>query len=147
MTKRKTVLYLRPETATGLAEYQRRHRVRFASASAAADHLLARALTAAVDEGAEGLLVPDIQRAVRETTRREIEEQVLPLIERQTERLAGLLVRSGKDAAGAFGVGAVILERVLGDAVRAREIAADVRLRAGAQYARGTKPPGMEVTP
>lgn len=147
MTKQKTVLYLRPEIAMGLVEYQRRHRERFGSASAAVDHLLARALTAAVDEGAEGLLVPDLQRAVRETTRREIQEQVLPLIERQTERLAGLLVRSGKDAAGAFGVGAVILERVLGDAARAREIAADVRLRTGAQYAPKAKPPGTEVTP
>ncbi|HET8630026.1 MAG TPA: hypothetical protein VFL91_21610 [Thermomicrobiales bacterium] len=135
MAKRRTVLFLSPETACALTEYGRLHRARFRSTSEAADHLLRRALLEGVDEGTEGLLAPLLRRVVQETTRRELHDQLAPLLHAQTDRLAGLLVRGGQDAASAYGVGVAVLERLTGDAARARAIAEDVRLRAGARYA------------
>ena len=137
MTKQKTILYLSTETVGALMEYQRLHRARFRSASAAADHLLGRALGGELDEGMEGLLAPLIERAVREATREEIARGVGALLDRQTNRLAGLLVKSGKDALSAYGVGVAVLERLTGDKTRAQVIARDARLKAGPAYSRG----------
>lgn len=147
-TKARNELYLSQEVAVALGEYTRRHRARFRTTSQAANHLLRRALMDALDEGTEAIMAPLIRQVVRDATRQEIEDGLAVRLAAQTERLAGLLVRSGKDAAGTFEIATAILERVLGDPVRAREIAADARLRAGAQYARGAaKPPGGAVRP
>ena len=136
MAKQRTVLFLSPETERALTEYARLHRRRFRSTSEAAEHLLQRALLGQVDEGAEGLLVPLLRQVVQETTRRELHDQLAPLLRAQTDRLAGLLVRSGKDAFSAYGVGVAVLERLVGDRARALAIAEEVRLRAGPQYTR-----------
>ena len=146
MAKRKTILYLTAETAAALGEYQRRHRERFRSPSAAAEHLLGRALTAGLDEGTEGLLVPILARAVEEAAARAVEARVAPLLKGQTDRLAGLLVRSGKDALVGVGVGVAILERLTGDRAAARRLAEEARLAAGSAYtARGLRgTPGDE---
>ena len=136
--KVRTVLYLDPATARALADYQARGRRRFPSLSAAGNHLLGRALAAGLDEGIEGLLAPVIERRVEEAAARAIADEVAPLLRAQTNRLAGLLVRSGKDALGAYTLATTLLEQVTGDPARARRLAEDARLRAGAAYtARG----------
>ena len=138
MAKRKTILYLSPETAVALGEYQARHRAQFRSCSAAAEHLLQRALAGAVDEGLEGLLLPNIERAVRRAVRAQVEDLaalVQDKIERQSGRLAGLLVASGKDAYRAAALGKTVLEFQIGPG-QAEEIARDVDLGAGARYSR-----------
>ncbi len=146
MAKQRTVLSLSPETVCALGEYQQRHRERFRSPSAAAEHLLRRALTTEIDEGTEGLLVPVLARAVEEAAARAVEARVAPLLKGQTDRLAGLLVRSGKDALAGFGVGVAILERLTGDREGARRLAEEARLAAGPAYtARGLRgAPGDE---
>ncbi len=145
-TKGRQVIYLSPAIATALADYQARRRGRFKSVSAAVEHLLGRALLAEVDEGTEGLLAPLIARRVEEAATRAVEARVAPLLAAQTDRLAGLLVRSGKDALGAYGVGVAILERLIGDPALARRLAEEARLAAGPAYtARGLRgTPGDE---
>ncbi len=137
MAKRKTILYLTAETAVALGEYQRRHRDRFGSPSAAAEHLLRRALLGEFDEGLEGLLAPLVERRVEEAAARAVEARVAPLLKGQTDRLAGLLVRSGKDARTAHQIGVALLEVLTGDRARARQLAEDARLRAASAYAAG----------
>lgn len=143
--KERCELYLNPETARALADYARTHRDRFRTTSQAADHLLRRALMGPVTEGAEDLLIPAIAQVVRETTKRENLDQLHPLLERQTNRLAALLVQSGKDAHIAAGVTAVLLAQVIGDPHRAAAIVEDARLKAGARYSRQGLP-GMMRT-
>ncbi len=137
MRKRRSEIYLTAETELALVEYTRRHRDRFRTTSQAAEHLLQRALLGEVDEGLEGLLVPLIERCVEEAAARAVEGRVAPLLRAQTDRLAGLLVRSGKDALSAFGVGVAILERLTGDKGQAKRLADDARLKAGPAYSRG----------
>ena len=131
--KERTVLFLSPRTKAALAEYQRLHRAQHRSTSEAADHLLGRALAGALDEGVEGLLLPAIERAVRAAVREEVAATVEPRLERQSHRLAGLLVASGKDAYRAAGLGRALLEQQVGRG-RAEAVARDVDLRAGARY-------------
>ena len=141
-------IYLTAETDLALADYARRHRARFRTTSQAVEHLLRRALTGEVDEGVEGLLAPTIARRVEEAAARAVEARVAPLLAAQTDRLAALLVRSGKDALSGFGVGVAILERLTGDAAAARRLAEEARLAAGPAYtARGLRgTPGDERT-
>jgi hypothetical protein len=145
VTKQKTILYLSAETATALTEFQRLHHDRFRSASAAADHLLGRALASPLNEGLELLLAPALRQVVAAAVRREVEEQFARQLGALANRLAGLLVQVGTNSGSAYGMTVTILERLLGDPARAREIAADVRLKAGAQFARGGAPPGEEA--
>lgn len=136
--KQRHNLYLSAETAAALTAYHARHRRQFRSQSEVADHLLQRALLGEVDEGLEGLLVPRLERAVEAAAARAVEARVAPLLRAQTDRLAGLLVKSGKDALSGFGVGVAILERLTGDRAQAGRIADDARLKAGPAYtARG----------
>ncbi len=145
-TKQRQVIYLSSATASALADYHVRRRGRFTSVSAAVEHLLQRALLGALDEGTEGLLAPTIARGVEEAAARAVEARVAPLLRAQTDRLAALLVRSGKDARSGYGVGVAILERLTGDADAARRLAAEARLAAGPAYtARGLRAaPGDE---
>ncbi|MHB8646190.1 MAG: hypothetical protein ACYDAR_10430 [Thermomicrobiales bacterium] len=156
MEKQRTVLYLTAETAHALGEYLRLHRARFRSRSDAAEHLLRRALAGGLDEGVEDLLAPTIVRAVREATRREIQDGVGALVERQSNRLAALLVGSGKDAFRAARIAEVVLGHLLADPVRAARVAEEARLQAGARYrpgsngdgeSRGDLPPGRPARP
>ena len=134
-SKEKKYLWLSPATLLALEEYQRRNAGRFANVSQAADHLLQRALTGGLDEGQEGLLLPEltvaVRRAVREVVGREIRERV----DRQADRLAALLVAGGKEAARASGLATVLLESQLGKG-HAAAIVEDVDLRVGARYSR-----------
>ncbi len=130
-------VYLDAETERALRDYARRHRGRFPSVSRAAAHLLGHALTGWLDEGMEDLLAPTIVRAVREATRREIADGVGALMERQSNRLAALLVGSGKDAYRAARIAEVALGHLLADPVRAAQIAEEARLQAGARYRPG----------
>src|SRR4051812_24029933 len=98
MTKIRLAVYLDAATAEALAGWQQRHRSRCRSLSEAGQHLLRRALLTEVDEGLEGLLVPLLERRVEEAAERVVREEVGTLLRAQTDRLAGLLVRSGKDA-------------------------------------------------
>ncbi len=134
-SKEKKYLWLSPATLLALEEYQRRNARRFANVSQAADHLLQRALTGGLDEGQEGLLLPEltvaVRRAVREVVGREIRER----IDRQADRLAALLVTAGKDTSRAASLAAAILTAQLGEG-RVAAIAEDAELRAGARYSR-----------
>jgi hypothetical protein len=145
-TKDRLVIYLSPATAAALADYQARRRGRFKSVSAAVEHLLGRALLGELDEGTEGLLAPTIARRVEEAAARAVEARVAPLLAAQTDRLAGLLVRGGKDALVGVGIGVAILERLTGDPEGARRLAEEARLAAGPAYtARGLRGgPGQE---
>ncbi len=98
MSKRRYVVYLNAATATALADYRARRGAAFRSTSEAVEHLLTRALTGELDEGLEGLLLPHIAGAVRAAVREEVGELVGEKVERQSNRLAALLVASGKDA-------------------------------------------------
>ncbi len=149
-------VYLDAETERALRDYARRHRGGFPSVSRAAEHLLARALAGALDEGVEDLLAPIIVRAVRDAARREIQDGVGALVERQSNRLAALLVGSGKDAYRAARIAEVALGHLLADPVRAAQIAEEARLQAGARYrpgghgdgeSRGATPPGRPTRP
>ena len=134
MSKLRHVVFLGPATATALADYQARRRGQFRSVSAAVEHLLQRALVGELDEGLDGLLAPLIERRVEEAAARAIEARVAPLLAAQTDRLAGLLVRSGKDARSGVGLGVAILERLTGDPALARRLAEEARLAAGPAY-------------
>lgn len=134
--KRRSEIYLTAETELALAEYARRHRDRFRTTSQAVEHLLRRALLGELDEGIEGLLAPTIERRVEEAAARAVEARVAPLLRAQTDRLAALLVSSGKDARSAYGVGVAILEWVTGDKAGAQRLAEERRLAAGQRYTR-----------
>jgi len=136
MTKEKTILYLDTATVQALTDYARRHARRVRSKSDAADQLLQRALTGDMDEGTERILAPMIAEIVRETARREILDQIAPLLDRQSNRLAALLVQSGKDAHRAARIVETVLAEVTGDAQGAARLSEEARLRAGAQYSR-----------
>jgi len=135
-------VYVDAATEIALREYACRHRDRFPSVSRAAAHLLGHALSAGLDEGVEGLLAPTIVRVVREATRREIEDGVGALVERQSNRLAALLVGSGKDAHRAARMTEVALGHLLADPARAAQIAEEARLQAGARYRPGSQGDG-----
>jgi len=134
MDTRRVVLYLGDDTARALTEYARRHAGRFRSQSRAADHLLARALAGELDEGTERLLAPTLVAAVREAVRREVADGMTPLIERQSGRLAGLLVAGGKDAHQGARLAEVVLGHLIGDPARAARVAEEAALQAGARY-------------
>ncbi len=146
-TKTRTDLYLSRTTETALREYVRCHHDRFRTTSQAAEHLLARALMSPVDEGRESLLVPHLVRAVRETVREEVTAQVHPFLDRQTHRLAMLLVQSGKDAYRAARIAEVALGHLLADPAHAARVAEEARLQAGARYRPGDPPPGRPARP
>jgi len=143
MRKERHVIYLTTATVAALADYRARRRDQFRSTSETVEHLLQRALMSTFDEGMEGLVAPVLAQAVQQAAARAVEGTIAALLATQTDRLAALLVRSdrdtiaaGKDAASAFAVATAVLEVVLGDRARARTLAEDARLKAGAQYAR-----------
>src|SRR3954447_19210895 len=105
-------LHLDQAIADALVAYQRQRRGRFPHRSAAAEHLLRRALIGAIDEGIEELLAPTLARRVESAAARVVREEVAVLLRAQTDRLAGLLVRSGKDARASTALGAAILEEL-----------------------------------
>ncbi len=142
MIRRRCTIFLAPDVERALTDYAHRHRVRFPTASRAAEHLLARALAGTLDEGVDDLLAPAIMRVVREATRREIGDGVGALMERQSNRLAALLVGSGKDAFRAARIAEVVLGHLLADPAQAARVAEEARLQAGARYRPGSRADG-----
>lgn len=134
MTNIKTTLHLDPMVLAALDAYQHRHRRTLPTRSAATSLLLKRALLAAVDPDADGLLAPEVARQVEVAAERVVREEVGALLRAQTDRLAGLLVRSGKDARTGATIGTAILERVTGDRALARRVADEARLASGPAY-------------
>ncbi len=140
MIRRRHTVFLAPAVEQALFDYTHRHRARFPTASQAAEHLLARALAGNLGEGTEELLAPALLAAVRETTRREIVDGVGTLLERQSHRLATLLVQSGNDAYRAARLAEVALGHLLGDPARAARVAEEAGLQAGARYGARARP-------
>ena len=133
----RTVLYLAPATARALQAYQARYCTRFPSRSVAGEHLLVRALLGendGLDEGLEGVLAPLLERRVAAAAGQVVREEISTLLRAQTDRLAALLVRSGKDARMSASLATAILEQLTGDRAFARRLAEEARLAAGPAY-------------
>ena len=95
MNRVKNTLYIEADTNAALRDYARRKRL---SVTEAMNQLLRIALFDQIDEGTEAMLVPEIRKAVREATMREIQENMSRLLGAQTDRLFGVLVTAGRDA-------------------------------------------------
>lgn len=134
MAKVKVLLSLDATIVGALQAYQERRRDRFPHRSAAAEHLFARALLGAIEEEIEGLLIPTLERRVEAAAERVVREEVATLLRAQTDRLAGLLVRSGKDCRASVALGTTILEQLTGDRQHARRLTDEARLAAGTAY-------------
>lgn len=134
MAKTRLAIYLDAPTAEALAGWQLRHREACPSLSEAGQWLLARALLADLDPGAEGLIAPHLERRLTAAIGGMVREELGLLLRAQTDRLAGLLVRGGKDARAGVTLGTAILEQLIGDRQRARRLADEARLAAGAAY-------------
>jgi hypothetical protein len=114
-------------------DYARRHGL---SDAEAANRLLERALWGELDEGTQAMLAEGVYAAAARAARREILDQVPVLLAAQTDRLAGLLVLAGRDAAQAAALAQDTLAAASGDAGRAKERAEEARLAARARYTR-----------
>jgi hypothetical protein len=142
------VLYLAPATARALQAYQARYCTRFPSRSVAGEHLLVRALlgeNGGLDEGLEGVLAPLLERRVAAAAGQVVRQEISTLLRAQTDRLAALLVRSGKDARMSATLSTAILEQLTGDRAFARRLAEEAHLAAGQAYtARGLHAAGED---
>ena len=134
MPKVKVTIHLDPTVVAALSAYQQRHRRELPTRSAVVGHLLRRELLAAVDADLDDLLAPLVARAVENAAGQVVREEVQILLRAQTDRLAALLVRSGKDARTSASLGTAILERLTGDRTLARRLAKEARLAAGPAY-------------
>src|SRR4051794_15416145 len=119
MAKTRLAIYLDAATAEALAGWQLRHRGSCPSLSEAGQWLLARALLADLDPGAESLIAPHLECRLTAAIGGMVREELGALLRAQTDRLAGLLVRSGKDARAGVSLGTAILEELTGDRQRA----------------------------
>ncbi len=136
--KGKLVIYVSAETEASLREYQRVHSKRFATMSQAADHLLSRAMSSPVDEGRDQALAPAIRDAVLQAViegNERLEREVKGQLDRQTNRLAGMLAKVGVTAgmAARLGRSAVfraILAQNLVDSDAANSMAAEAEASA-----------------
>lgn len=155
MTQVKTrkTIFLSPNIEVALADYAHKHRARFETDSQAADHLLGRALTADLGEGAEAQLLPAVQRTVqaalrqelprereellrgiRETARRETEDIIAKHTRSLGNRVAAMLVNAGKDAHTAALLCKLLLEYDLEDEGRVEAYWQEAQLAAGKRY-------------
>jgi hypothetical protein len=124
---------VRTGTDTAVRDYARRHGI---SDAEAANRLLERALWGELDEGTQAMLAEGVYAAAARAARREILDQMPALLAAQTDRLAGLLVLAGRDAAEAATLAQDALAAVTGDVARAKERAENARLAARARYTR-----------
>ncbi len=127
----KITFYLDPEIERALRYYAAKHQLTISDAS---NHLLNRALFGALDEATEALLVPEIRKAAAAGARAALEEVITRALEKQSNRLAGLLVRSGRDARVAHELCRDILEEMYGSKEIADTKRKDAVLRAGQSY-------------
>ncbi len=133
MRRVKFTLYIEAEIHAALQEYAGRNRI---SLPETTNRLLQRALFGALDEGTEAMLVPEIRRAVAHAAGREIRESVTRLLEAQTNRLAALLVTSGRDAFTARKLARDCLEELTDDPRGADEREQEAWLKSRTRYTR-----------
>lgn len=133
MNKVKVTLYLEPEVETALREFAGRERI---SLPKATNRMLRRALFDALDPGTEAMLLPEIRAAVGAVTAREVRENVTRLLEAQTNRLAALLVTSGRDAYVARRLARDCYEDLTDDPGGADERERDAWLKSRTRYTR-----------
>ncbi len=133
MNRVKLSLYLEAEIDTALREYAGRNRI---SLPAATNRLLRLALFEQLDPGTEAMLVPEIRKAVQESARWEIRENVTRLLGAQTNRLAALLVTSGRDAFTARKLARDCFEELTDDPQGADERENDAWLKSRTRYTR-----------
>lgn len=126
--KAKTTLYLHTETVHALTMYLENHAPQLRSKSDAVDYLLRRALEHATDEGTE--------QAIAITVR----DEIATLLDRQSNRIAALLVQSGRDAHRAAQMVEALSAQLLDDTYEAARLAEEARLRASAHYTRREHP-------
>ncbi|HEU5424305.1 MAG TPA: hypothetical protein VFU72_12240 [Nitrolancea sp.] len=145
MAKTRLAIYLDTATAEALASWQLRHRESCPSLSEAGQWLLARALLADLNPGAESLIAPYLERRLTAAIGGLVREELSSLLRAQTDRLAALLVRSGKDARTSARLATAILEQLTGDHAFARRLAEEARLAAGPAYtAQGLRATGED---
>ncbi len=89
-TYRKTI-FLDTETWGAILTYQKKHKKRFRSQSAAVQHLLRRALSAELDEDSEAVLAPLMRRTIREAVEDAVEDRLMPLMRGQTNAIADIV--------------------------------------------------------
>ena len=133
MTKIRRIVYLSGETDAALADYARRSKL---PVSQAAEDLLRRALFGSLDPGTEAMLLPEIRAAVGAVAAREVRENVTRLLEAQTNRLAALLVTSGRDAYVARRLARDCYEDLTDDPGGADERERDAWLKSRTRYTR-----------
>jgi len=133
MTKVRKIVYLSPDVDLAVADYARRCKL---PVSHATDELLRRALFGGLDEGTEAMLVPEIRRAVTHAAGCEVRENVTRLLEAQTNRLAALLVTSGRDAFTARKLARDCFEELTDDPQGADERENDAWLKSRTRYTR-----------
>ena len=124
MVMEQVTLYVEAETAMALTNYLRRHADHFGSRSDAADNLLRHALT--------NIGEMDARRVGEEAMR----AAIAPLLAGYAERIAALLMQSGKDAHRAVQLGEALAAHLLPSEHEAARIAEEARLRATARYTR-----------
>lgn len=145
MPRTRVALYLDAATVEALNNWQRRHRHHYPSLSDAGQQLLRRALLADLDASDEALLLPHLERRVEAAAERAVREEITALLRAQTDRLAALLVRSGKDARAGVTLATTVLEQLTGDRQHARRLADEARLAAGSAYSvRGLRAAGED---
>ncbi len=106
------------------------------SMSEASNILLRRALFDSLDEGTQAMLVPEIRKAVREATRREIQENMSRLLGAQTDRLFGVLVTCGRDAYVARKLARDVLDENIGSTQWTNDREQDAWLASHRRYTR-----------
>ena len=89
-TYRKTI-FLDTETWGAIAAYQKRHKRRFRSQSAAVQHLLRRALSAELDEDEEGVIAPVVRSTIHDAVEDAVLQRIMPLLKGQTNAIADIV--------------------------------------------------------
>lgn len=128
-TREKTTLYLRSETVQALSDYLHRHAPHLRSKSDVVELLLCRALQDTADARGERAAVEGVR------------DEIVSYLAQQSDRLAALLLQSGKDAHRAAQMVELLSARILDDTHAAARLAEEARLRAGARYTRRDLPP------
>ncbi len=131
LRKAKLGVLISAETDAALRDYARRHGM---SIGEATDKLLGRALFGSLDEGTEAMLLPEIRKAVRQETAREVRDQTNHLLNAQTNRIAVLLVTAGREAAAAHRLAYEVLDYLTSDPQYAQERDKEAMLAAGKRF-------------
>lgn len=127
-------IYLSEDEHRAILDYYRLNDHRFRNPSQAAAYQLRRAL--AIPEGADGLLLDRIEKAVGDSVRKTTSDLLDEKLEEQTNRFIGVLVNGGKYAYAAYALAARTLGQVTGDRDGATRIARDTWAQSGQFFSR-----------